>query len=78
MNDYLHTTIAMLAVINPFVCGAMMLQLEAGKDRKSKITDGTKASIVVLIILMVSALMGKSILDTFGVSMEAFQTVGVY
>lgn len=30
METITHATIAMLAVINPFVCGAMLLQAEQG------------------------------------------------
>lgn len=76
MNDYLHTTAAMLAVINPFVCGAMLLQAESGKEKKNKIADGTKVMLAVLVILLISAVAGKSILSAFGISMDAFQVVG--
>lgn len=76
MNDYLHTTVAMLAVINPLVCAAMMLQAEGGVQGRSRIIDGTKAMLAVLIILLLSAVAGKSILNVFGISMDAFQVVG--
>ena len=66
----------MLAVINPFVCGAMMLQLEGSASPKSNIVSGVKAMLVVLIILLIAALAGKSILHVFGISMDAFKVVG--
>lgn len=76
MNTYLHATIAMLAVINPVVCGTMILQATQGEDKKSSVLDGIKAMIVVLVILLVSALAGKTILHAFGISMDAFKIVG--
>jgi multiple antibiotic resistance protein len=76
METITHSTLAMLAVINPFVCGAMLLQIERGKDKKDSIIAGVKAMIIVLIILLVSALAGKYILSAFGISMDAFKVVG--
>ena len=32
MEHYLQSIIAMLAVINPVVCGAMLLDIQKGKD----------------------------------------------
>jgi multiple antibiotic resistance protein len=76
MDTYVHSTIAMLAVINPVVCGAMAMQLEHGKDARSNMMQGVKAMIVVLIILLAAALGGKAILNAFGISMDAFKVVG--
>jgi multiple antibiotic resistance protein len=76
METITHTTIAMLAVINPFVCGAMLLQAEQGKNTKQSIMDGLKAMLVVLIILLLSAFGGRYVLSAFGISMDAFKIVG--
>lgn len=76
METYIHSTIAMLAVINPVVCGVMAMKLEQGKDRKRNIISSVKAMIVVLIILIIAALAGKYILNAFGISMDAFKAVG--
>ena len=76
MNDYLQSTIAMLAVINPFVCGAMMLKISQNEDRKAAITTGAKAMVAVLIILLIAAVAGNGILKVFGISMDAFKVVG--
>ncbi len=76
MNEYLHASIAMLAVINPFVCGAMMIQIVQGKDKKDKIYDSIKAMLIVLIILLAASLVGKSILNALGISMDALKVVG--
>lgn len=76
MNTYTHSTIAMLAVINPVVCGIMMMQLSKEASKKSNIISGIKAMIAVLIILLLAALGGKSILSAFGISLDAFKVVG--
>jgi multiple antibiotic resistance protein len=76
MNTYLHSTIAMLAVINPVVCGTMILQASQHTDKKNSILNAVKAMLVVLVILLVSALAGKTILHAFGISMDAFKIVG--
>jgi multiple antibiotic resistance protein len=71
-----QSIIAMLAVINPFVCGTMSLQLGDGTDKKQNIFSALRAMLVVLVILLISALAGKFILNTFGISMDAFKVVG--
>lgn len=76
METLTHSTLAMLAVINPFVCGAMLLQAELGKDKKSRIIAGVKAMLVVLVILLTAAIAGRYILSAFGISMDAFKVVG--
>ena len=76
METIIHSTIAILAVINPFVCGAMLLQAEQGKDKKSSVIAGFKAMTIVLVILLTSALGGQYILNVFGISMDAFKIIG--
>ena len=76
METIAQSTIAMLAVINPFICGSMVLNLEQGESKKSNIISGVKAMLVVLLILLIAAFAGKFILNAFGISMDAFQAVG--
>jgi len=76
MEQYTKAIIAMLAVINPVVCGAMLLEIQKGKDLNSNIKAAFKAMFIVLIILLLSAIGGKHILNAFGISMEAFKIVG--
>lgn len=76
MEAYLNTTAAMLAVINPVICGAMVLGMDKDKSSKDKMLDGTKALLIVLIILLLAAVGGKSVLSFFGISMDTFQAVG--
>jgi multiple antibiotic resistance protein len=76
MEHYIQATIAMLAVINPVVCGAMLLDIQKGKDLKTNAKAALKAMLIVLLILLVSAFGGKFILNIFGISEEAFKIVG--
>lgn len=76
MDTYIHATIAMLAVINPVVCGTMILEAEQNQDNKSKIIAAIKAMLAVWVILVISALAGQYILNAFGISMDAFKVVG--
>lgn len=76
MEQYSQSIIAMLAVINPVVCGAMLIQIQQGKGLNENIRAAVKAMSIVLVILIVSALAGKYILNAFGISMEAFKIVG--
>lgn len=76
MESYLQATIGMLAVINPFVCGAMLLQTEQGMDNKTRSKAAVKSMLTVLIILLAAAMGGRYILNAFGISMDAFKIVG--
>ena len=76
METYIQSTIAMLAVINPFVTGAMLLQIQQGQDTKNNMIAMFKVMGAVLVILLASAIGGKYILSAFGISMDAFQVVG--
>ncbi len=76
MEAIMHATIALLAVINPAVCASMILKLETGTNMRANIWTAIKAMLAVLLILCISAVGGQGILNVFGISMEAFQTVG--
>ena len=76
MEQYIQATIAMLAVINPVVCGAMLLDIQKGKDLNTNIKAAFKSMFIVLLILLISAFGGKFILNIFGISEEAFKIVG--
>lgn len=76
MTDYFKAAVTLLAVINPVVCGVMLLQIEGKLAKKNMIFAATKSALTVLLILIYSALVGKYILNAFGISMDVFQIVG--
>ena len=76
MADYFKAAFTLLAVINPIICGVMLLKIEEGMSKKDQILAAAKSSLAVLIILILAALMGKYILNIFGISVNVFQIVG--
>ena len=74
--DYFRAALTLVAVINPMICGVMLVQAERGLPNKTRIMAATKTALTVFIILMLSAIMGKYILQAFGISMNVFQIVG--
>jgi multiple antibiotic resistance protein len=76
MLHYTQATITLLAVINPMVCGMLLMQVSGGTSLKHCWRDATKAALTVLVILILSALLGKYVLQAFGISIEAFEIVG--
>ncbi|MDF7806935.1 MarC family protein [Pontiellaceae bacterium B12219] len=76
MHDMIKTMVTLLAVINPTICAVMLLSIEKGRAKKERLLDATKISLSVLAILLLSALAGRSVLQAFGISVEAFQIVG--
>jgi multiple antibiotic resistance protein len=76
MQEYIQATITLLAVINPLICGVMLLQIDDGSTLKHRLFNATKATLAVFVILVLSALLGKYILQIFGISIEVFKIVG--
>jgi multiple antibiotic resistance protein len=76
MLHYTQATITLLAVINPMVCGMLLMQVSGGTSLKHCWRDATKAALTVLVILILSALLGKHVLQAFGISIEAWEIVG--
>lgn len=76
MNPYVQATVTVLAVVNPVVCGAILVKIVAGQPRADRIKAATKAALIVLVILVGTAFAGQFVLDVFGISMEAFRIVG--
>jgi small neutral amino acid transporter SnatA (MarC family) len=58
------------------VCGVLLMQVSGGTSLKHCWRDATKAVLTVLVILILSALLGKQLLQVFGISIEAFEIVG--
>jgi hypothetical protein len=76
MHEQLQAIITVLSLINPAICAAMFSRAVAGQSLGEKITDSARAAFAVLIILTVAALLGKQLLNLFGVSLDAFMVAG--
>ena len=76
MSDHLQAIITVLSLVNPFMCAAIFVQIEAGKSPKAQLGSATKAALAVFVILTVAALVGAKVLHLFGVSLDAFMVAG--
>jgi small neutral amino acid transporter SnatA (MarC family) len=76
LHHVMQAIVTVLAVINPMVCGSILLSLTPKMDRASQRRLASKASIGILLILGASALAGQTILHALGISVEVFEVVG--
>jgi multiple antibiotic resistance protein len=76
MNPFVQATVTVLAVVNPVVCGAILVRIVAGQPKSDQIKAATKAALIVLVILVGTAFAGQFVLNLFGISMETFRIVG--
>ena len=76
MTNYVQAIITILSLINPFVSGAIFMQLTDGESKGARVGDATKAAGAILAILIMSALFGAKVLNVFGISLDAFQVAG--
>ena len=72
MTDHLQAIITVLSLVNPFMCAAIIVQIEAGKSPGAQLCSATKVALAVLVILTVAALVGVKVLHLVGVSLDAF------
>ena len=76
MEQHLQAIATILSLVNPFVCGAMFARIESGRDLKQQLRCATKASIAILVILSIAAVVGSKVLVIFGISLDAFSVAG--
>jgi multiple antibiotic resistance protein len=55
VTDHLQAIITVLSLVNPFMCAAIFVQIEAGKSPRSQLGSATKVALAVLVILTVAA-----------------------
>lgn len=76
MELQLQAIATVLALVNPVMCGAIFMRVEGDRPRRDLLIDATMASLTVLVILILAALVGTRILHLFGVSLDAFSVAG--
>jgi multiple antibiotic resistance protein len=76
MSEYLQAIATVLSLVNPAICGAIFSKIETGRSSGARTADALKAMIATLVILSVAALFGAKVLETFGVSLDAFSVAG--
>lgn len=76
MNERRQAIVTVLSLVNPAIGGVLFSKLESGRNSREKLGDGIQASIAILVIPSLAALFGAKVLQTFGVSLEAFSVAG--
>jgi multiple antibiotic resistance protein len=76
LNNTLQAIVTVLAVINPVVCGSILLTLTPELEPSQRRRAASKAALAILIILLGSALIGLKVLAVFGISPNVFRIVG--
>lgn len=73
---YLQAFATVLSLINPAICALIFGASQAGRSKAQRWADATRASVAILVILGLAALFGARVLQTFGVSLDAFSVAG--
>ena len=76
MESYPQAFATVLSLINPTICALIFGRSQAGRPEGQRVADATKASIAILVTLSLAALFGARVLQTFGVSLDAFSVAG--
>ena len=74
--DFLHFTLAMLAVCAPQSAIPVFLNLTDGMGQREKAGIARQTGIAVACVLLSSAFFGSALLDMFGVSLDSFRIAG--
>lgn len=76
MENTLQGIITLISLVNPVVCLAMFASIEQGQARSIQLKDASQVGLATLVILAGAALLGTRILETFGISLDAFSVTG--
>jgi multiple antibiotic resistance protein len=76
LHQMVQAIVTVLAVINPVVCGSILLVLTPNLPPMQRRLAAVKVTLSILIILVASALIGLRVLSLFGISLDAFRIVG--
>ncbi len=74
--DYLHFSLALLAICGPQSAIPIFVNLTEGMGTREKAGIARQAGITVACVLLSSAFFGSTILDIFGVSLNSFRIAG--
>lgn len=79
MTEYSYLvkiTIALLAIVNPIGCLPIFISATDGWKKADRARTARTVAFTVLIVLSLSAFIGDTILDFFGISIPSFQVGG--
>ena len=76
MNEYIQAFVTIVALVNPANCAQMFSDCTANTPREQKTMVAMRSVATIGIILLIAAFAGVSILNIFGVSLNAFSAAG--
>lgn len=76
MEDLNRSVITLLALINPVICGVMLLQRTPGASHRQRLALTGNVVLRTAAILLISAAIGPQLLQRLGISLDVFQIVG--
>ena len=76
MKEHIQAVVTILALVNPVMCAEIFSDCVGNIPRKGKVKEAIKAVTSIGIILLIAAIAGISILNVFGVSLDAFSCAG--
>ncbi|WP_157934297.1 MarC family protein [Microvirga ossetica] len=76
LHQMVQAIVTVLAVINPVVCGSILLTLTPKLAPAQRRRKAVRVALSILIILIASALIGLRVLSVFGISLDVFRIVG--
>ncbi len=75
-HDYLEILIAIIVVVDPLGAIPIFVGLTADQTERERAHTARIAVVTMSIVLIVSTLVGESIMHAFGISLESFQVAG--
>jgi len=76
VNEQLQAIVTVISLVNPMICATMFQQATSGQAFSEQLTQAAKATLTVMAILTIAALVGIRALHLFGVSLDAFMVAG--
>ena len=76
LHQMVQAIVTVLAVINPVVCGSILLTLTPKLAPAQRRRKAVRVALSILIILIASALIGLRVLSVFSISLDVFRIVG--
>ncbi|NLR94605.1 MarC family protein [Flammeovirga agarivorans] len=76
MEIYFQGILTIMSLVNPLICSQIFNGIEKGRSYRHKLKDLTETVLSIGAILAISAFLGSKLLNTLGISLDAFQAAG--
>ncbi len=76
LNILIPLSVSLFLILDPFASVPMFLNITKGTDERTIRSYANKAIIVAAILLFIFILIGNSLMDIFGVTMDSFRVAG--